>query len=438
MEKIIIILSILIICSLPLYSNPNENKEIEKLLLRGKYHEVIALLEQKQSEGLELSAEEYFNLGLSYQRLLNSSKALKVLLEANRIESQNPAYQMALANAFLRTGQKLFALGIYRDVVNIDSGNVGAWIEIGNILLEQGNNIEAEAVYNYLIRLDPSNDYFFRQLGYCQYKQKKKEDAIKSYIRSLEIDSLNTSSLLQLSKIYFKYEDYEKAYDLIRRGLSASAFNLPLNRLGAEVLFKMQLYEMAAVQYTLLIDAGDTNSAVYQKLGFCNYFAAEKLYAIDSSAGRNKMLEAVYALEESRRLEWENPLTSLYLGICFKELEEYGKAITYLEETLNLLYPDYISDVYIHLGAAYEKERKYQESITAYQEALGYNPSNNSILFQLAAVYDQYYADREVPLIYYRLFVNRGGDENPILKNYAQSRISSLIEELHFRNGRRK
>jgi tetratricopeptide (TPR) repeat protein len=252
----------------------------------------------------------------------------------------------------------------------------------------------------------------------------------------LEIDSLNSSTILQLSKIYFKDEKFEEAYDLIAAGLSINALNLPLNRLGAEVLFKLQRYRPAAVQYNLLIEYGDTTATIYQKLGFCNYFVAEELLLSDSTASKNKIYEAIYALEESRRLNWEDPLTSLYLGICFKELKEYGRAITYLEECLNLLYPEYTSDVYVHLGVAYEMEEKYSESIAAYRKGLEHKPTNDGIIFQLATVYDQYYADREVPLIYYKLFVNRTGEDNPILTEYANSRISAIIEELHFKNGR--
>jgi tetratricopeptide (TPR) repeat protein len=309
---------------------------------------------------------------------------------------------------------------------------------MGKILLEQGNKVEAEEIYLKLIQLDSLNAYYHSQLGYSQFKLNKKEDAINSYNRSLEIDSLNTSTILQLSKIFFKDEEYRKAYDLISKGLSINALNLPLNRLGAEVLFKLQKYRAAAVQYDLLVKFGDTTATIYQKLGFCNYFVAEQLLMSDSTESKKKIYEAIYALEESRRLNWEDPLTSLYLGICFKELKDYSRAITYLQESLNLLYPDYISDVYVHLGVAYEQEKKYPESIAAYRKGLEHRPSNSALLFQLATVYDEYYADREVPLIYFKLFVKRGGEENPVLKNYAQSRISALIEEMHFRNGRSK
>jgi tetratricopeptide (TPR) repeat protein len=354
------------------------------------------------------------------------------------MNSQNTTYQMALANCFVQAGQPTFALGIYKDVVNLDSNNVSALIELGKILLQQGSKVEAERIYLRLVQLDSLNAYYHSQLGYSQFKLNKKEDAIDSFNRSLEIDSLNSSTILQLSKIYFKDEEYKKAYHLLSRGLSANALNLPLNRLAAEVLFKLQKYRAAAFQYDLLVKFGDTTATVYQKLGFCNYFVAEQLIMSDSTESKKKIYEAIYALEESRRLNWDDPLTSLYLGICFKELKEYGRAITYLEESLNLLYPDYISDIYVHLGVAYEKQKKYPESIIAYQKGLEHKPSNDALLFQLATVYDEYYADREVPLMYYKLFVKRGGVENPILKNYAESRISALIEELHFSNGRSK
>ena len=76
---------------------------------------------------------------------------------------------------------------------------------------------------------------------------------------------------------------------------------------------------------------------------------------------------------------------------------------------------------------------EFVEAIQSYREALDYQPSKKILSFYLASVYDQYYADREVPLLYYQKFLRDNKDADIKLIEYAESRIKVLKQELHFR-----
>lgn len=63
------------------------------------------------------------------------------------------------------------------------------------------------------------------------------------------------------------------------------------------------------------------------------------------------------------------PFTSLYLGICYKEMGKYDSAIVHLESLIKFLFPSYTSDVFTHLGASYELSKIFSDATYSYTKA---------------------------------------------------------------------
>ena len=51
-------------------------------------------------------------------------------------------------------------------------------------------------------------------------------------------------------------------------------------------------------------------------------------------------------------------------------------------------------------------------------------------------VEDEYYADKNVPLLYFEKFLNNSEEQNHLFIEYAKARSETLLEEIHFNNGR--
>ena len=93
---------------------------------------------------------------------------------------------------------------------------------------------------------------------------------------------------------------------------------------------------------------------------------------------------------------------------------------------------DNLASYFTNLGAVFEEQGKFKESIQAYK--LAYEESNDEILlYRLAKNYDVYYADKEIALKYYEKYLEKTDDSlNKKYTDYAKKRASSIKREIHF------
>jgi len=428
-KRIILIL----LASASLFAQTKTNPSVKELMLKSKYPLVVKILEDKKANGEELSFDQRFNLAIAYQRLVNHSKAIKILVDLSREKSDDVAVLFAMGESFRALGSKRTAAGVYKEVIEKDSSNIVARIELAKLLIEMKKYNDAKDIYKYLITRDSGNPYYLRQYGYILHKLGENAEAEKFLRKALEVNNTDAKAALWLAKIFYDEEKYEEAFEVLKESTKYNSFNLPLNKLAAEVLFKMKKYYSAATQYQNVIIIGDSGSAIYQKLGLSLYSSIAARDSIDENEKEDKLLEAIEAFEKSlQKEETANPLTLTYLGFCYKSLKRYEEGIEYLNKALNAMTPEYIDKVYKNLGASYELSDKLPEAIKAYNKSLKYSGEKTDIIFRLATLYDRYYADKSVALAHYKKYLKlSGGEENEMTK-YAEQRIEKLKEEIHF------
>ncbi len=423
---------IFVIFSVNLLSAQQDSTQanIDSLMNAGKYKEVVEILTDSEKTDT-LTLNEYKSLGKAYQNLYNFSKAFSCFSLAKQIFGYSYDVNFQLGKAALKIGQKDFAELAFVEILKNDSTNYLATIELANLLIDERKYDKAEPLFNSLSSSDTTNTYFLNRLAYCNWKMERYKRAIELYIKTLEINFFDPTASIQLGKIYYDSERYKEARYVLEKSLEGNRSNLGINKLLAESLFKLNKYEAAVVHYGKSLALGDSSAGVFQKLGFCYYFIAVSGNMINEEVFNLKMNEAITALTKAYERD-ENPLTTLYLGICYKELKNFEQARFYLEETINIIIPEYMVDVYTHLGAAFEYEEKYSEAISSYLEAYSYDPGRKVLLFYLASVMDRFYADREIPMIYYNKFLREDTTGNAALTKYAEDRIEKLREQRHF------
>lgn len=435
MKKTVQILSALLLVSLNLnYAQENDTLNIDMLLLKGKYQTIINYYEQDKEKIFD--AKEYYSIGLAFQQMFKNDFAAQMFMKASRLDSHNPTYLYMFAKCLISAGNTMYAQGTLKEVLEKDSSNINAKIELALLTIDNRQFYEAKRLLTELIEHDSTNAFFYQKLGFAELKVGNKKKAIELYEKSLSLNSNNALTRFQLASIYFKEENFEKSFMLVKEGLSHHARNLPLHRLAAESLFKLKKYNSCITQFEYLISMGDSTASNLQKLGFSYYFSSSSLSENDSIYKTEFLNLAIENLQKSFDLNNQDPLTSLYLGICHKDLGDYNIAIASLEHTVNLLFPTYTSDVFTHLGASYELNKNFSKAIDAYAEAYRFDSTKKILLFSLASTMDQYYEDRETPLMYYKSFLNSYEGDDQKLVEFANSRMESLIEKNHFRNGR--
>lgn len=409
-----------------------ENQKINSLLIKKDYKSVIETLESKNPESLNFT--DNFNLGQAYKGLYQYTKSLPYLQKASRLNSSNIEILFALAENFYLLGNSGLAVFTYKDLLDKDPNNFRALIELAKIRIENENYGNAGEIYSKLISNDSTNAFLFSQLAFCKFKVGKVDSAINLYKESLKFNPWDAKNYLQIAKIFFMNEQYDSSFTYVKRGLDINQTNLQLNKLGGEVLFKMKKYRSAINQFKMLIELGDSTYSIYQKLGFSQYFVTQS--TIDSTHLDSLLNETINSLSKSFNKYNEDPLTTLYLGLAYKDKDDYQTAVAYFERTLEIIYPDYIADVYTHLGVSFEMEGNLKEAVKSYKKALEFNPEKQNVIFQLASLYDRAYADRSVPLMYFEKFMHNADNPDSNLINYAVKRIEDLKEEVHFRNGK--
>ncbi len=428
--KNIVLLVLIFLFSIPgLYFGQNEKKsDIGLLLAKGKYKQIIETLSGKVKAGRKLTVDENYNLALAYNKFMDYNKAIHLLYNANKEAPKRKDILFTLGRSYEAAGKTLAASYIYSEVLKLDSTDVMAKMELAKTLLAQRSYQRAKKYFKDLTFFDSTNYYYFRQLGYCDYRLNKKEEALLYLQKAHMLNKYDPLTALQLAKIYYEYKKFDDALNLLSQSLSFNSLNIPLTRLYAEILYKLKRYKSASVQFSQLLTLGDSTFSNFQRLGLSLYSTA----SVSDTSDSTDMNQAITMLKKSLRIEKQNPLSLLYLGLGYKSLNNFDEAIKYLNEALSSMIPDYIDNVYINLGASYEIVKNYRSAIKSYHSALDYNSESSVAILRLATLYDKLYKDKSVALAYYKKYLRCKNNNDKRLIDYANERIDKLTELIHF------
>lgn len=103
----------------------------------------------------------------------------------------------------------------------------------------------------------------------------------------------------------------------------------------------------------------------------------QKVLQGDGVSGLKELLEL-----EERYPEWWN--LHFFIGLAYRQQEEYAKAITYFQRVLEL--EERIADPYAEIGISFAAMGKYQKAIEYFEKALQKDPDNGELLSNLAMI----------------------------------------------------
>ncbi len=408
-----------------------DEKEYSSLMRKGEYDKVIKIITEKALHD-SVGMEDYFQLGRAYQNMYNHKAAIEAFGKGKELGLNSTSLHMAMGNSLSAMYNKTGAISAYSEALANDSTNVQARLNLAKTYYETKDYYKALSLYADLAERDSINTYYLTQIGLSSLGLGRTAEAAEKLQRVLELDEGNLLASLKLGKIYFDSERFDETRDVLEKSVAKYPNHPSLNKLLSETYFQKKNYEGAVVGFSKAISFGDSTAGVYQKLGFCYYFISCGSAANNDTMRMLKLTESFNALYKSYLLDGTNPLTPMYLGIVSKEMDKLDQAIFYLEKSLALVFPDYLGDIFTQLGATHQLKEDYSEAIKCYHEALEYNPEKKLLVFYLAAIYDKFYADRAVPMMYYKKFLRDKTIEDPALREYAKDRIERITEEIHF------
>jgi len=415
------------------YSQCPDLAEVNELWLKGEQLRIIKLLEGNIPRKAECY-QHWFLLGKSYDRMSNYAKANEALYQAYEYNKLDLPLIMALGRNYVLLGAPNYSLLFFEQAIDLEPGNQSILLELGNSYYEVRAFDKSARVFSELLEQDSTNAYYYKQLAQCYYKTRKWDEAIELLKKSFDINPRDANVAYQLSGLLVNQNEFEKAFEYIREGLVHNGQHLQLNKLAAETLFKMKHYDSASNQYELIISEGDSSALNYQKLGFCYYFVEREVASKSPTKDSMLFVKSIDAFSKAVQIDTTDALSMVYLGICYKERGEFELSISFLEKGISLSSPGYLADAYAQLGSSYDQNGKFTEAIKSYKKAQEYDHKKESLTFHLAAIYDRYYKDSSVPIMYYKKYLRESFDDDPAFREYAESRLDHLIERQHFEN----
>jgi superkiller protein 3 len=380
---------------------------------------------------LELAGDLYinevkFDLALPYFQTLSS------------LFPKNVAYQVKLAQCYLRTEHDSEAVAAANKVIEIEPKNAAAYYILGKVYYEIGLNDEALIAFQRTVELDGFNGEGFYYLGVIQARMGKRDEAVSSMRKALKLvpddwlynydlgrtlteggqfeeaieplkkaDSLaradfNTKVALGLA--LFESAHFDEAItvltkaDELKPNNDTVAMFLRVSRERKDVVTRIEKYQVAVAADPTLVNERITLANIYRFLrrmpeAEALYLEANKLQPDDwelynrmgvfyLAAGQTE--KAAPAFAKAAEL---HPHYVLYLSLAqtLVKLGRNTEALTAFQKSL-VIKADSVA-VLKPYGDLLWSTGNRQEAVRVYQKALSIEPVNAPLLISLGTLY---------------------------------------------------
>lgn len=417
------------------------NAEQEKIL--GNYENAAFLFKEVLKRDGDNHASAY-ELARIYDILNDDEKAIKSAKLAVNLDDTNVWYKSFLADLYKKTGQDLKAADIYENLVKEEPNNDYYYFRWAYFLVRgnqinqavkvydnlekrmgineevvrrkhalyvgSGNNKKAIKEYQRLISAFPENlDYYHLLAGFYKELGQPKE-ALDVYHQIIRLDNTDPEAKMGIAEAENKGNSDEKILSAFKESFADPDIDIDtkIKKLfpyihkvadtGDKDLATATLELSTILEEThpneakafsisgdLFYYAGQKEEALkkYQKTVSLNenvFLVWEQMMNIHSEAKAYEKLEEVS--EEVMDLFPNQPRAYYFYALARNKQKDHKGAISICEQALLMVGQDarLKFDIHALMGMAYFKLRKYQESETAYEDALKLNPNAPSVL----------------------------------------------------------
>ena len=316
-------------------------------------------------------------------------------------------YQFDKANALFMMGKPEEALTLYNKLEQ----KVGLTDQVlqgrQRIFLKKGNITKASADLEQLIKNNPTDVRYYLFLGDLYFSNQMTDEALTVYQKAKELDENNPFTRIAIAQILESQKKPEQAYDEIKAAFKQESLNIDqkvkiiikyfdafpnpiaLNKaeelsliltqvhptdpksfsLYGDVLYQKQDYKLAQTQYEKALALNKNIYAIWDQLLRIQLFLNDGKVLIAKGEEALSYFPNQYALY-------------FYTGFGYLQEGNAKKAISYFNNALNFDIDNLgiKAQIYSGLGDAYQTEKRYKESVTAFEQALSIEPKNTYTL----------------------------------------------------------
>lgn len=322
----------------------------------------------------------------------------------------------------LEPGLEIESKHLEREFNNIDESdlflNEAEITSVKPLEITADTTLMVDALKNVLKTTKTSYELHF-QLGNLYLAQKKYTDAKIEFEKALELNPASTRVQLRLSGVIGKQGSNENVINAFQEALDKFPGSAYLLKGLADTYRKSRRLDDSIKNYELAIKAAPEDDAIaseyhrtlgmresnnkefekaaveYQKaigLKEDNKYAKQDLWLTQSRIFRSKGKFKEAAEEAAKVMElFPNSTPGLYayyysLGMNFRNLKEYAKAIDHFKKVLELM-PG-AANAHNAIGICYYMTSRFDEAIHHLQKATELNPDSAQAHYYLAKVYE--------------------------------------------------
>jgi tetratricopeptide (TPR) repeat protein len=291
------------------------------------------------------SAEEYFNLGLSHEKLERREEAMQAYQQAISMDGSHGPSHVQLGLMHLRAADFDAAGDHFQQAIK--TGQVEANFYLGTLLIYQGKPKEAESYFKAVPGGTPVSAAALCGLGCIALGQEKWEDAIRFFRQAVEEDAGSATAAL-LHAIALRHAG---STDEASRQLLAILQGDPLNHVA--------IREMA-----LVADGEATQDQYWAELK--RLLADDRQYVLDLAcfylhAG---LLDEALSILLERIQEWDYPMLAYLAGDLCQKLGKESDAEEWFDRASNgnpdLVFPSRLEEIKVLTRVMQERPKDYK------------------------------------------------------------------------------
>lgn len=392
-------------------------RKIDILLIEKNYDK--ALLEIDKELAANPSSQLYYKKGVVYKNLQDYQQALEVFLTGLKYDTENMAMLEETAECFSILGNNRDAIAFYEKALQVDPNNLALAGKLGRVHIKLEDYKTAYNVFSGIYEKDSCNVYWNKQLAYCSFRVFQREKARDLYEKVLEANPRDHGTYINLIHCYNWKKEANEIMAIIDSGLVQFPADKELLLERAMFFYKTKRYGPAMLQFEKYLEQEKQPAyEILMNYGISTYFAEHEEKALE-------------IFGDLKRMNPNDPLVMYYQSLCNRKLKNFDDAIELMTFAIDASVPEYVSEMYHHLGQMHGQQRKFKESIDALKKAYELNPGKTELLFEIATTYEEYNSNKTLAMNYYRIYLTESGEK---AKNaiYALERIEKLKEDLFF------
>ncbi len=368
-------------------------------------------------------AERLFFLGKTCLVLGQPERARSAFQRAQGLNPADARIKEGLAHAFEEQGMTGEAIDMYRTLARQHPERTHVHLKLASLLMKQRDYGSAVSVLRPFMSSVPMNPAASALLARAYIKTAVCDSAVMAATLGMAGDSTSFPVCLNLGIALYMQKSFESAATALEQSAKLSSLSDEPRYYLGQTYLELERFDEAIQQFK---ECADRRGSYMMK-------ALQTLTIIQYQQGRlDECIQSANSFLEHRGDEYK-ALVSLYKARALSDLERFNEAGAQFETTRNLSDAPFVRSILFYHALNHFMQNEYPEAIKMYRRVITLDPKSIHAYYNLALVYDDYYADKTVAIQAYEKFLSVAGNTPRARKlvDAARQRLRTLREK-HF------